>query len=59
MQKLFMRSSVQSDLFRLGHLMECIDKITFLVDSCKNVEDFKSKWIVQDAMLRNFEIEVF
>jgi len=30
--------------------------ITFLVDACKTVEVFKSKWIEQDAMLRIFEI---
>ncbi len=51
-----MKHNTESDLFRLGHIIDCIERITFLVDSCKTVEVFKSKWIEQDAMLRNFEI---
>lgn len=51
-----MKHNTESDLFRLEHINECIERITFLVDSCKTVEVFKSKWIKQDAMLRNFEI---
>ena len=51
-----MKHSIESDLFRLGHIVECVERIAFLVDSSKTVEVFKSKWIEQDAMLRNFEI---
>ena len=51
-----MEHNVESDLFRLGHIQDCIEKIIILVDSCKTLEVFKSKWIEQDAMIRNFEI---
>jgi uncharacterized protein with HEPN domain len=51
-----MKHSIESDLFRLGHIQECIERITILVDSCKTLEVFKSKWIEQDALIRNFEI---
>jgi uncharacterized protein with HEPN domain len=51
-----MKHNTESDLFRLGHIIDCIERIEFLVNSCKTVQNFKSKWIEQDAMLRNFEI---
>lgn len=51
-----MKPSTESDLFRLKHIEDCIEKITILVNSCKTVTIFKSKWIEQDAMIRNFEI---
>ena len=51
-----MKDSIESDLFRLEHIQDCIERITFLVNSCKTVAVFKSKWVEQDAMLRNFEI---
>ena len=51
-----MKPSIESDLFRLKHIEDCIEKITILVNSCKTVAVFKSKWIEQDAMIRNFEI---
>jgi uncharacterized protein with HEPN domain len=51
-----MKPSIESDLFRLKHIQDCIEKITILVHSCKTVAVFKSRWIEQDAMIRNFEI---
>ena len=51
-----MKPSIESDLFRLQHIDDSIDKISILVNSCKTVAVFKSRWIEQDAMIRNFEI---
>jgi len=51
-----MKPSIESDLFRLKHIEDCIEKITVLVKSCETVAVFKSRWIEQDAMIRNFEI---
>lgn len=44
------------DLFRLGHILECTEKISILVEKVKDYEAFEQKWIEQDAMIRNFEI---
>jgi uncharacterized protein with HEPN domain len=51
-----MNPNIESDLFRLKHIDDCFEKILILVNSCKTVAVFKSKWIEQDAMIRNFEI---
>ena len=51
-----MKHSTESDLFRLRHIEDCIEKIMILVNSCETVAVFKSRWIEQDAMIRNFEI---
>lgn len=51
-----MKPNSESDLFRLGHILECTEKINFIVTHCKTVEIFKNKWIEQDAMIRSFEI---
>lgn len=51
-----MKPSIESDLFRLKHIDDCIEKITILVNSCQTVAVFKSRWMEQDAMIRNFEI---
>lgn len=49
---------IEKDLFRLGHIQDCIIKIIELTKIVHNFETFEStsKWIEQDAMLRNFEI---
>lgn len=44
------------DLFRLHHILECCDKIEKITQICHKYEIFETKWIEQDAMLRNFEI---
>jgi uncharacterized protein with HEPN domain len=49
-------SNKERDLFRLGHILECSDKIGKLVQQLQNFETFNEKWIEQDAMIRNFEI---
>lgn len=51
-----MKHNIESDLFRLEHILDCIDRISILVDTCKTIEIFKNRWIEQDAMIRNFEI---
>ena len=51
-----MNHIIDSDLFLLKNILDCIEKIKFLVDSCATLKVFKSKWIEQDAMIRNFEI---
>ena len=49
-----MKPSIESDLFRLKHIDDCIEKITILVNSCQTVAVFKSRWMEQDAIIRNF-----
>lgn len=44
------------DLFRLNHIIDCIDKIISLAEILYTLENFENKWIEQDAMIRNFEI---
>lgn len=44
------------DLFRLGHIRDCIDKIIEIAKILHSLENFENKWIEQDAMIRNFEI---
>ena len=44
------------DLFRLVHIKGCIDKIIELAKMLHTLENFETKWIEQDAMIRNFEI---
>ena len=44
------------DLFRLGHIKDCIDKIIEISKILHNLENFETKWIEQDALIRNFEI---
>ena len=44
------------DLFRLGHVLECCQKIKSLISKVKTFEKFKTQWIYQDAMVRNLEI---
>lgn len=44
------------DLFRLEHIKDSVDKIMELTKIIHSFEHFESKWIEQDAMIRNFEI---
>jgi len=46
----------ERDLFRLGHIEECIAKILELVERLQEFKEFELKWVEQDAMIRNFEI---
>jgi|SRR5690554_2291089 len=47
---------VDKNLFRLGHILECIEKIESLVGMLKTYDNFENHWIERDAMIRNFEI---
>lgn len=47
---------VNKDVFRLEHILESIEKILELTVRLHSFENFNTKWIEQDAMLRNFEI---
>ena len=55
MPKYFMELK-ERDLFRLGHIEECIAKILELVERLQEFKEFELKWVEQDAMIRNFEI---
>lgn len=46
----------ERDLFRLQHMIACIEKIEFIAGELGSLESFVIKWVEQDAMLRNFEI---
>jgi uncharacterized protein with HEPN domain len=48
--------AINQDLFRLNHILDCIDKIIKLTVILQRLSNFESKWIEQDAMIRNFEI---
>lgn len=48
--------STEKDLFRLGHIIDCCEKITELVNLLGSFELLVQDWIKQDAMIRNFEI---
>lgn len=45
----------EKDDFRFRHILESIDKILFLVTD-KDFTAFEADWIIQDAVMRNFEI---
>lgn len=46
----------EKDIFRLQHILDATNKIIELTTILHSFENFSSKWIEQDAMLRNFEI---
>lgn len=48
--------STEKDLFRLGHIIDCCEKITELVKNLGTFELFVQDWIKQDAMITNLEI---
>lgn len=47
---------MNKDLFRLRHIIECINKIEILVNILRTYENFEKKWIEQDAVIRSFEV---
>ena len=49
-------NSSERDLFRLQHILECVDKIITLTKSMQDFNIFENNWVGQDAMIRNFEI---
>jgi len=44
------------DLFRLEHIRDCIEKIEYLARMLHTQDNFETKWIEQDAIIRNLEI---
>lgn len=48
--------AIEKDLFRLGHIQDCISKIQELVSLLETYDQFEEKWIEQHAMIRLFEI---
>ena len=44
------------DLFRLGHIRDSIEKIEYITHILHTQNNFESKWIEQDAIIRNLEI---
>jgi len=44
------------NLFRLRHIRDSIEKIEYLVRILHNQDNFETKWIEQDAIIRNLEV---
>jgi len=44
------------NLFRLGHIRDSIEKIDYLARMLHTQDNFETKWIEQDAIIRNLEI---
>jgi len=47
---------MNKNLFRLKHIRDSIEKIEYLAQVLHNQENFETKWIEQDAIIRNLEI---
>ena len=45
-----------NDLFRLEHIIDSIGKIEELTRLLYSYDNFESRWIERDALIRNFEI---
>jgi uncharacterized protein with HEPN domain len=46
----------ERNLFRLGHIRDCINKVEYLSGKLHNYDNFERQWIEQDAIIRNLEI---
>ena len=46
---------IEKNNFRLQHMVSSIEKILFLVNDI-DFKKFNEDWIIQDAVIRNFEI---
>lgn len=44
------------NLFRLGHIRDCIAKVEYPADRLHNYDNFEKQWVEQDAIIRNLEI---
>ena len=44
------------NLFRLKHIHGSIEKIEYLVRTLHTQDNFETKWIEQDAIIRNLEV---
>jgi uncharacterized protein with HEPN domain len=46
----------ERNLFRLGHIRDCINKVEYLSDKLYSYDNFEKQWVEQDAIIRNLEI---
>jgi uncharacterized protein with HEPN domain len=46
----------EKNLFRLGHIRDCIAKVEYLANKLHNYDNFETQWVEQDAIIRNLEI---
>ena len=44
------------DLFRLEHIRNCIVKVEHIASMLHTQDNFETKWIEQDAIIRNLEV---
>ena len=44
------------NLFRLRHIQDSIEKIEYLAHTLHTQDNLETKWVEQDAIIRNFEI---
>jgi uncharacterized protein with HEPN domain len=46
----------ERNLFRLGHIHDCINKVEYLSGKLHSYDSFEKQWVEQDAIIRNLEI---
>jgi uncharacterized protein with HEPN domain len=46
----------ERNLFRLGHIRDCIGKVEYLSGKLHIYDNFEKQWVEQDAIIRNLEI---
>jgi hypothetical protein len=46
----------ERNLFRLGHIRDCIAKVEYPANRLHNYDNFEKQWVEQDAIIRNLEI---
>jgi uncharacterized protein with HEPN domain len=46
----------ERNLFRLGHIRDCIGKVEYLSGKLHDYDHFEKQWVEQDAIIRNLEI---
>ncbi|MDR1343069.1 MAG: DUF86 domain-containing protein [Prevotellaceae bacterium] len=46
----------ERNLFRLGHIRDCIAKVVYLSGQLHSYGNFEEQWVEQDALIRNLEI---
>jgi uncharacterized protein with HEPN domain len=51
-----MNNNKESNLFRLGHIRDCINKVEYLSGKLYSYDNFEEQWVEQDAIIRNLEI---
>ena len=44
------------NIFRLGHIHDCITKVEYPANRLHNYDNFEKQWIEQDAVIRNLEV---